>query len=89
MRWTLALLLAVLPLLAQSGAKNGEWPTYGADLGNTHYFSLVFRWDTKPRPEQPRLRKSNDSDFDDTKSDDNGGYKHIFDFLNDADETSF
>jgi quinoprotein glucose dehydrogenase len=26
--------------LAQSGAKNGEWRTYGADLGNTHYSSV-------------------------------------------------
>ncbi len=41
------ILLAVLvsapaasPLAAQSGAKNGEWPTYGGDLGNTRYSSL-------------------------------------------------
>ena len=34
-----ACLLAV-PLLAQTGAKNGEWPAYGADLGNTHYSAL-------------------------------------------------
>src|SRR5262245_22148018 len=27
-------------MLAQSGAKNGEWPTYGADLGNTRYSPL-------------------------------------------------
>src|SRR5256886_11336655 len=27
-------------LHAQSGAKNGEWPTYGGDLGNTHYSPL-------------------------------------------------
>jgi quinoprotein glucose dehydrogenase len=25
---------------AQSGAKNGEWPTYGGDLGNTRYSAL-------------------------------------------------
>src|SRR5262249_19138935 len=25
---------------AQSGAKNGEWRTYGGDLGNTHYSPL-------------------------------------------------
>ncbi|MBV8847360.1 MAG: pyrroloquinoline quinone-dependent dehydrogenase [Bryobacterales bacterium] len=39
---------AVIPVLcllgaqvfAQTGAKNGEWPTYGADLGNTHYSAL-------------------------------------------------
>src|SRR5215472_11997263 len=27
-------------LFAQMGAKNGEWPAYGADLGNTHYSAL-------------------------------------------------
>ncbi len=26
--------------LAQSGARNGEWPTYGGDLGNTRYAPL-------------------------------------------------
>jgi glucose dehydrogenase len=31
---------AALPLTAQSGAANGEWPTYGGDLGNTHYSPL-------------------------------------------------
>ena len=40
MRRLLSLLLATVPLLAQTGAKNGEWPTYGADLGNTHYSPL-------------------------------------------------
>jgi quinoprotein glucose dehydrogenase len=33
-------LCAALPAMAQSGAKNGEWTTYGADLGNTHYSPL-------------------------------------------------
>jgi len=37
--------LCVLPLVAiaargQTGAKNGEWRTYGGDLGNTHYSPL-------------------------------------------------
>ena len=36
----LLLLLMILPISAQSGAKNGEWATYGADLGNTHYSPL-------------------------------------------------
>jgi len=27
-------------VLGQSGAKNGEWPTYGADLGHTRYSPL-------------------------------------------------
>src|ERR1700682_3737229 len=36
----ICLILAVTPLLAQTGAKNGEWPTYGGDLGNTRYSAL-------------------------------------------------
>jgi len=32
--------LMALPLAAQTGAKNGEWPTYGGDLGNTRYSPL-------------------------------------------------
>lgn len=28
------------PVEAQSGARDGEWRTYGADLGNTHYSPL-------------------------------------------------
>src|SRR5579859_110479 len=31
---------AVMPVSGQSGAKNGEWRTYGGDLGNTHYSPL-------------------------------------------------
>ena len=33
----------LLPLLlhGQTGAKNGEWPTYGGDLGNTRYSPLA------------------------------------------------
>ena len=33
-------LSCALHLSAQSGAKNGEWHTYGGDLGNTHYSPL-------------------------------------------------
>ena len=34
-------LVSIAPhLAAQAGAKNGEWPAYGADLGNTHYSPL-------------------------------------------------
>jgi quinoprotein glucose dehydrogenase len=29
-----------LPAPAQTGAKNGEWPTYGGDLGSTRYSAL-------------------------------------------------
>lgn len=36
----LVTLCVSLPLFAQSGAKNGEWRAYGADLGNTHYSPL-------------------------------------------------
>jgi quinoprotein glucose dehydrogenase len=32
--------LGTLPILAQSGAKNGEWRTYGGDLGSTRYSPL-------------------------------------------------
>ncbi len=31
---------AALPAGAQTGAKNGEWPTYGGDLGSTRYSAL-------------------------------------------------
>src|SRR5207253_317843 len=39
-RAILFLLLAATTLIAQTGAKNGEWRTYGGDLGNTHYSLL-------------------------------------------------
>jgi quinoprotein glucose dehydrogenase len=32
--------LAATPVIGQSGAKNGEWPTYGGDLGHTRYAAL-------------------------------------------------
>jgi len=36
-----AILLAATPgLHGQSGAKKGEWPTYGGDLGHTRYAAL-------------------------------------------------
>jgi quinoprotein glucose dehydrogenase len=31
---------ATMPIAGQLGAKNGEWTTYGADLGNTRYSPL-------------------------------------------------
>src|SRR5215831_15680031 len=34
------LLISSIPNRAQTGAKNGEWRTYGGDLGNTHYSPL-------------------------------------------------
>jgi quinoprotein glucose dehydrogenase len=33
-------LLSAIPAFPQTGAKNGEWRTYGGDLGNTHYSPL-------------------------------------------------
>src|SRR5436309_14852057 len=41
-RWAVILAQAacLLPLAAQSGAKNGEWRTYGGDLGHTRYSPL-------------------------------------------------
>src|SRR5580692_4524782 len=35
-----SLCCVAIPASAQSGAKNGEWRTYGADLGNTRYSPL-------------------------------------------------
>ena len=42
MKWMVPFLLVVsiVTLAGQSGAKNGEWTTYGADLGNTRYSPL-------------------------------------------------
>ena len=34
------LIWATLPVAGQSGAKNGEWTTYGGDLANTRYSPL-------------------------------------------------
>ena len=34
------LTVTVAPAAAQQGAPNGEWPTYGGDLGHTRYSSL-------------------------------------------------
>src|SRR5262244_3497258 len=39
-RFIICLLLSASALAAQTGAKNNEWRTYGADLGNTHYSPL-------------------------------------------------
>jgi len=33
-------LFCTLPMSGQTGAKDGEWRTYGGDLGNTHYSPL-------------------------------------------------
>jgi quinoprotein glucose dehydrogenase len=37
---TLVALLTALPVLAQTGAKNGEWRSYGGDTANTRYSPL-------------------------------------------------
>src|SRR5215813_6107006 len=42
-RWVASvylLLTTTTPNHAQTGAQNGEWRTYGGDLGNTHYSPL-------------------------------------------------
>src|SRR6185503_15159681 len=36
----IACALAALPALAQTGAQNGEWRSYGGDAGNTRYSPL-------------------------------------------------
>jgi quinoprotein glucose dehydrogenase len=40
MRRILLVLTMASVTFAQSGARKGEWPTYGGDLGNTHYSPL-------------------------------------------------
>ena len=47
LRWVLKVFPAVCllawsaaNLAAQAGAKNGEWPAYGGDIGNTRYSPL-------------------------------------------------
>src|SRR5258708_40194291 len=37
---TCVLVLLAIPAAAQTGAKNGEWWTYGGDLGSTRYSPL-------------------------------------------------
>ncbi len=39
-KWVGFFALAATVASAQQGAKNGEWRTYGGDLGNTHYSPL-------------------------------------------------
>ena len=39
-RFLILLVCCIFPLGAQTGARNGEWLTYGADLGNTKYSPL-------------------------------------------------
>jgi hypothetical protein len=57
------------------------------DLGDTHYFSLVFRWSTAARPDRPRMKsaeeRENSNDFGTEGSD---GFGNMHDFLNDDDK---
>jgi hypothetical protein len=55
------------------------WVPLG-DLGSTNYFSLVFRWDTNPRPERPRLKSAEDRDLEDFG--DTTQYHDVYEFLN-------
>ena len=66
-----------------SGARNSSYAYVPmGDLGSTNYFSLVFRWDTKPRQERPRLKSAQEErDFEDFN--DPTQYKDIYQFLND------
>ena len=63
------------------------WVPLG-DLGQTNYFSLVLRWDTKARPERPRLHTPKEKDFDDDNATDSSSYRDIFDFLNEDEKKS-
>jgi quinoprotein glucose dehydrogenase len=38
--FAVALILFSIPVLAQTGARNGEWRTYGGDLGHTRYSAV-------------------------------------------------
>jgi quinoprotein glucose dehydrogenase len=40
MRLAICVLACMLPVSGQTGAKNGEWRSYGGDVGNTHYSPL-------------------------------------------------
>ncbi len=60
------------------------WVPVG-DLGQTHYFSLVFRTRTTPAPERPRMKKA-EGDFEDMKRDEPDGSHSLFDFLKDNDD---
>src|SRR5882724_10314685 len=64
-RIILSLCFAALPACAQYGAKNGEWRTYGGDLGQTRYSglsqinasnfnNLELAWSFKTAPLGPR-----------------------------------
>ena len=61
------------------------WVPMG-DLGQTHYFSLVFRWDNKVRTERPRLKPAEDREFEDLS--DPVRYHDIYDFLNEDERKS-
>ena len=39
--WSVPILLFVSVVNAQQGARNGQWPTYGGDLGSTRYSPLA------------------------------------------------
>ncbi len=63
------------------------WVPVG-DLGQTHYFSLVFRLSTSPRPEKPRLKSAEDTDFEDMKiedinKDESGSHDSLYQLLKD------
>ena len=67
----------------------GQEFSYGwvpaGDLGQTHYFSIVFRLSTAARPEKPHLKRPEDNEFEDMdlKTEDSGDHDKIFDFMKD------
>jgi len=58
------------------------WVPLG-DLGQTHYFSLVFRWSTQARPERPRLKPVEESGTEELN--DPSQYHDVYEFLNEKD----
>jgi len=60
------------------------WVPVG-DLGQTHYFSIVFRLSSSPRPDKPRLKTPEYEDLEDMKIDEPNRHEKLFDLLKDDD----
>ena len=60
------------------------WVPLG-DLGTTHYFSLVFRLNTRARPEKPRLKASADDDLEGMKMDEHENHDSLYELLKEDD----
>ena len=46
----IACLVSAVPTVAQTGAKNGEWRSYGGDTGNTRYTRSIGPDVSSPAP---------------------------------------